>query len=465
MFSIGYHMAMSVMFRWGVLIVGGIAVVVCAFSLWTAGSEQLDLVDPQRNIILIVVDTLRADHVGLYGYEHQETTPNIDRFSQQGRWFESAWSMAPWTIPSVMSLMTSLNPSVHGFNLQGHRFASVVPDLAPSIRTLAEVLQSNGYRTHAVTGGGGVGSIYGFDRGFDSYYEPENLTGDDVESGVARAVEWIESVGDERFFLFFHTYEVHLPNTHNRFESRADPADQAIAAYDSDLAFADQHLNRLFEALENQKRLTGTLVVITADHGENIHDRVLGNHPVDHGHHLHDELLHVPLVFVAPGLIPAGGGLTGPVQLTDVMPTILSLVGVPFAGLSLQGTDLRGWLQDWQPGRANRPVFAGAPLQGPTWHMVRTKDAKFMLTPSTSSGNWWDSVKPDAEALYLLDVDPFERKNVYASQPMVAAGLHGVLRQQLDADFKLRQRFGPVSFSEIDDEKKSQLVELGYIVP
>ncbi len=432
---------------------------------WVTRADPRDQVDPQRNIILILVDTLRADHVGLYGYEERPTTPSIDRFSRRGRWFENAWSTAPWTTPSIMSLMTSLYPAVHGFNLEGHRYASVVPTLSESIRPLAEVLRTNGYRTMAVTGGGGVGSVYGFDRGFDRFFEPDVVTGEDVKSGVDLALHWLKSVESEQFFLFFHTYEVHLPNTHNIFAEGVSTVDQATSAYDSDLAFADQHLGRLFDTLETQGQLNNTLVIITADHGENLHDRILAERPVEHGHHLHDELLSVPLIFVAPGLIPAGEGIPGPVQLTDVMPTILSLAGIDLDGLSLQGTDLRGILQDWAPSLDNRPMFAGAPLQGSSWHSIRTSDAKLMVTPQVNGTNWWNRINQPAEALYLLETDPLERTNVHDSRPEITADLEGILRQQLKANNDRRHELGPVKLVPSENEQMKNLVELGYLEP
>ena len=436
-----------------------------ALGAWVTRGDPRDKVDPRRNVILILVDTLRADHVGLYGYEERSTTPNIDHFGAQGRWFESAWSTAPWTTPSVMSLMTSLFPTVHGFNLEGHRYSSVVPTLSNSIRPLADVLRSNGYTTMAVTGGGGVGSVYGFDRGFDQFFEPETITGEDVERGINLALKWLESVEDQPFFLFFHTYEVHLPNTHGDFPGGGSPAQHARMAYDSDLTFADRHLGRLFDALETRSDLDDMLVVITADHGENLYDRILGERPVEHGHHFHDELLSVPLIFVAPGLIPTDGGIPGSVQLTDVMPTILSLVGIPHQGLRLQGQDLRGQLQGWAVKIDDRAVFAGAPLQGPTWHSIRTQSAKLMVTPPVTGTNWWNHVTQPSRALYILGDDPDENDDVHSAAPAIAAHLEEILQRQLNADACLRQQLGPVKLVPAQKGQHANLVELGYIEP
>ncbi len=421
-------------------------------------ADPRDRIDLHRNVVIILVDTLRADHVGLNGYKERPTTPSIDLMGRRGRWFVGAWATAPWTVPSIMSLMTSMHPDVHGFNLEGHLYASVVPRLSPSIHTLAEVLRSNGYRTLAVTGGGGVGRVYGFDRGFDRFFQPETLTGEDVASGVDLALEWVQSVDTQPFFLFFHTYEVHLPNTHSGFTGGTSASEQAAAAYDSDLVFADRHLGRLFDKLN----LDDTLIIITADHGENLHDRILGERPVEHGHHLHDELLHVPLIFIAPGLIPPLGAIPGQVQPTDVMPTILSLTGINTTGLQLQGKDLRGILQGWSPIPSARPVFAGAPLQGPLWHCVRTPGAKLMVTPHVDGANWWNRINQPAEALYLLGSDPDESNNVLTVEPKVVTGLDAILKRHLATDAALRRNLGPVVLVPVDNDE-SNLEALGYI--
>lgn len=456
---------MAVRDKWVWATGAGAAIVVAGLAVWATLPDPRDRVDTHRNIILVVVDTLRADHLGLYGYETDGVTPNIDRIGRKGRWFESAWATAPWTTPSVMSLMTSTNPIVHGFNIEADRFGVSIPNLSSSIQTLAQVLNSQGYRTLAVSGGGGVRGAYGFDRGFDTYFEPEEIDGEDIEDGVDHALELISSTNDERYFLFLHTYEVHLPNTHALLTGNDLTAGQAIEAYDGDLSFTDHHLGRLFNELERLNQLEDTLLIITSDHGENLHDRPPTDHPVGHGHHLHDELLRVPLVLVAPGLIPATGLIPETAILTDVMPTILSLAGIPSDGLRMQGDDLRGTLQNWTQGGEDRPVISGAPFQGPTWHSIRTDDAKLMITPYVEGRNWWNRIKKPPKSLFLLEADALERNNVYSSQPDLVAELEDLLREQLAADNTFRRDLGPLTFETIDDDVRENLSVLGYIEP
>ncbi len=147
------------------------------------------------------------------------------------------------------------------------------------------------------------------------------------------------------------------------------------------------------------------------------------------------------------------------------MPTILSLVGIPTHGMRLQGRDLRGRLQDWAPSIDNRPVFAEAPLQGSSWHSIRTSDSKLMVTPPVNGTNWWNHLNQPSEALYILREDPFERDNVHGSRPEITAGLEGLLQQQLKVNNDRRQELGPVKLVPSENQQMKNLVELGYLEP
>ncbi|MEX1312319.1 MAG: sulfatase [Candidatus Sulfomarinibacteraceae bacterium] len=437
-------------------------IVILVWCLWTAGCAQpVDRVDPGRDVIVVVIDTLRADFVGVSGRAPHAATPRIDALARRGRWFDRAWSSAPWTPPSVMTLMTSLSPAVHGLDREAERLAEAVPPLPDGATTLAEVFRRAGYRTMAVTAGGGVGSVYGFDRGFERWFEPDDRPESDVEAGVDRALAWLSEPDPRPTFLFFHTYEVHLPNTHPPLPSGNDPAELAAAAYAGDLAVADRHLGRLFEALDRAGRLDRSVVVVTADHGENLHDRVLGGRPVDHGHHLHTELLRVPLIWVAPGLIPADGGVAEPARLLDVLPTLCSLVGIDLDGVPHQGRDLRPVLQGWGSMAPLGEVFASAPMQGPTWGAVRTPEWTYLRSPAVDTDQWWGRVELPPRALYRRSDDPAERTDVEADHPAVSAELERVLSARQTADRELRRRLGGPEAVERDSTEA--LRALGYL--
>ncbi len=423
-----------------------------------------DTVDAGRDVLLIVVDTLRADHVGVYGRAPHPATPEIDRFARQGRWLDPVWASSPWTPPSIMSIMTSLEPAVHGLALDGRRMADAAPAVPPGTATLAEVLRGAGYQTLAVTAGGGVGRGYGFDRGFDRFFEPTPTPPEDVEAGVDLALAWLEEADDRPLLLFFHTYEVHQPNTHAGFEGGGDPAAAAVAAYASDLAFADRHVGRLLEGFDALRGLAGSVVVITSDHGENLHDRELGVRPVDHGHHLHRELLEVPLIVVAPGLVPPDGATAGPAMLLDVMPTVLSLVGVEPKDLPLQGRDLRPLLQGRSTTDRDRDLAAGAPLQGPTWDALRTRDWTLLRAPRVAGDDWWAGVQLPRLALYDRRRDSDERRDVAAEHPEVVVELGRRLDARRRENLELRETLGgssePAGFGA-----REALESLGYLDP
>jgi choline-sulfatase len=428
--------------------------------VWACGADP-DKVEPGRDIVLIVIDTLRADHVGVYGSAPFPATPEIDRLALKGSWFTETWSSAPWTPPSIMSLMTSLEPSVHGLDLEGDQLAEYVPGFPPAGSSMAEVFRANGYRTMAVTAGGGVGEIYGFGRGFDRFYEPSDRPATDVEAGVDLALEWLHEASEIPTFLFFHTYEVHLPNTHEVFAGGQDPASKAIAAYASDLSVADHHLGRLFADLEDSGRLERSVVVVTSDHGENIFDRVLGERPVDHGHHLHAELLRVPLVVVAPGLVPASGAIEEPVRLLDVLPTVCSLVGISLDETPHQGRDLRPVLQGWGSVEPTPEIFSWAPLQGPTWSVVRTREWTYIESPMVASDQWWGDVVVPPTALFDRTADAAEFLNVARSHPEIVEAMASRVAERQGRNAALRSDLGEGEALSVDSA--DALRALGYL--
>ncbi len=434
--------------------------VLLASAICNVSSRSLGTRARPRDVVLIVVDTLRADHVGLYGYD-ADTTPSLDRFGRRGAFFAEAWSNAPWTPPSVMSLLTSLEPGVHGLDVDASQYATRMPTLPAAARTWAEVLRDRGYVTWAVTAGGGVGTRYGFARGFQRFYEPSPTPPEDVRAGVERALAWLaEAPREAPLFLFFHTYEVHGPPTHGQAVAGDDAAAAARRAYDADLAFADGELGRLLAALE--PRLPGAVVVITADHGENLHDRALSAPPVGHGHHLYQELLRVPLIVVAPGLVRAGRRVECAAQLTDVMPTTLALAGVDSRGLTVQGRDLSATLRGEAACPAPIALFAAAPLQGPSWSAVRTPSLTAILAPPVSGEQWWQRVRLPAQSLFDRLRDPAETTDLAADDAARLAPLLRLLQQRRAHNAALRHRLGPTGSAEAHDAAEA-LRALGYL--
>jgi arylsulfatase A-like enzyme len=281
---------------------------------------------PVRNVILVSLDTLRADYVGAYGQE-LPTTPRIDRFAAEGVLFENAYTTYPSTTASHMSMFTGLYPEVHGAYGPTHRVPQAIP-------LLAELLRARGYVTGAVTEDAMLAAVIGFPRGFDSYREfksPESRTEGHAKEVVDSGLAWLEENRGGRFFLFLHTYQVHGPYDppagYDVFTAQPADLPQAHAdarrGYAGDLLYADEQVGRLLAGLAELGEAERTIVVITADHGEE-----LGEHGViGHSWYMNDASLRVPLLIRAPGAIPPGTRVRASASLADITPTLLELIG------------------------------------------------------------------------------------------------------------------------------------------
>jgi arylsulfatase A-like enzyme len=300
------------------------------FPLWADPTIVAPAPRPpaRRNVVLISIDTLRADRLGVYG-SYRPTSPAIDAFAKGATLFEEAWSVWPETSGSHMSIFTSRFPSEHGVT-------SFIQTPPPSMTLLAEHLRSAGYLTRAFTEDGGVWANAGFARGFAAYGERRSLTG--VYGGEAAATfgdatRWLEAHRDRSFFLFVHTYQVHAPYTpprsHRLFfldiPGREGPGFTTNAlAYDQEMRFTDDQVGPFLAAIERAGLGDRTIVVLLSDHGEEF-----GEHGgMGHGRTLYREVLQVPLIVWAPGLAKPERIAT-PASLLDVAPTVLDLLGLP----------------------------------------------------------------------------------------------------------------------------------------
>jgi arylsulfatase A-like enzyme len=342
-----------------------------------------------RNVVLVSLDTLRADHVSAYGYE-RPTSPNLDRLAAEGILFEQAFSHAPHTAQSHMSLFTSLYPGEHGV----HNFQDGPPvRLDDEIPTLAELLQSSGYRTRGVVSGGNISGSLGFDRGFDRYDELNRHPR--LFPAALEALRELAAT-EGPFFLFVHTYQAHDPyvpppefaglfsdpsydgsligtqdelarlsdgeyeGQHRAFWDSFDrerPGDlrQLVAQYDAVIRATDGGLGALLAELEALGLEAETAVVVLSDHGEEF---------AEHGgfvhHQLYQEVLHVPLVLRFPGLA-SGVRVQRRVRLIDVLPTITDYLGIE-APDHTQGESMLPLISDpVSDGASERPLFAQLP--------------------------------------------------------------------------------------------------------
>jgi arylsulfatase A-like enzyme len=314
------------------------------FPVWSDPTIVARAAPSRPNLILISLDTLRADHLGCYGYA-RPTSPTIDELAARSAVFERAYSSFPSTTGSHMTLFTGLYPCAHGLG-------SVTAELAPDIDTLAEVVRAAGYTTAAFTEDGGITAAGGFARGFGTYVENVSIKGKSPRSPSERtfadALAWIERrarVGP--WFVFIHTYEVHEPLAPPEgYRERVVPDGDSspLALYDAEIRYLDDLVAGLLAGLERAGVADDTILVLFSDHGEQF-----GEHGIyGHQNSLYDTLLHVPLILHAPGLAPAGTRVRTPVGLVDVRPTVLDLLGLPPRGQA--------------HGRSLVPLLQGRPL-------------------------------------------------------------------------------------------------------
>ncbi len=291
------------------------------------------------NVILISVDTLRADHLSAYGYP-RVTSPRIDAWARRfAAVFSSAVAQAPWTLPSHSSMLTGLDALRHGVN---HPFRAAPEELV----TLAERLRSAGYFTAGITGGGWLHPGYGLAQGYERYryWRGAGRGDEELESHAPIASRWLGELR-EPFFLFLHTYDVHdfraagrpsLPAS----EDLVEPGESLVHQYDRAVAHMDELLGSVLAGVESRGLRGRTILALTSDHGEDLgEDGIYG-----HGS-LRDQVLLVPLIVEAPGGAGAGRVIQEQVRSVDLAPTLLDLAGVEVPS-DLDGVSLRALLED-----------------------------------------------------------------------------------------------------------------------
>ena len=378
---------------------------------------------------MISVDTLRADHLGCYGYR-KVSTPHLDALARRGTLFSQVDSLVPLTLPSHTSLLSSTYPFVHGIEENGQK----VPG---GVVTLTEVLKARGYSTAAFIGGYVLDARFGLNQGFDLYDSPFHLRPDPgeeppevkrpAEAVLASASQWINTQSGHPFFVFIHLYDAHRPYAHG--------------SYDAEIAYIDDAIGRFQESLATRKLLQDTLIVLTSDHGES-----LGEHGEQtHGYFIYESTLRVPLILRWPraaAQYPAR--VDEPASLLDLAPTVLDFLDIP-APPQFQGHSLIRLLRPHS--RESEPVYAESMyardhLACSSLRSIRVGRYKYIEAP-----------KPE---LYDLATDPGETQNRYESDRPVALDL----KARLQSLYKGEQQ---TARKPVDPEVISRLRSLGYL--
>lgn len=438
--------------------------------------------EPRRpNVVVYLVDTLRADHLGCYGYP-RPVSPRLDAFAAGSVLFETAVAQSPWTRPSVVSIFTGLTPRAHGVN--GQRDA-----LAPDALTLAEVLSAHGYRTAGVVANPNAAGRFGLAQGFDEY---ELLPGH--RNGAPRVTAWAEERlerwqrEDERggeppdedsrrpFFLYLHTVEPHSPYQpaepfRSRFaagvpegplgtrwhlkrlrsgEEAATPevVGHLLDLYDAEVAANDAAFSAVLDLLDARGLADDTVVVFTSDHGEEF----LEHGGFEHGSTFYSEVIEVPLVVRFPGGEHAGRRVAPPVQHTDLPSTLLSYLGLP-ALPRAEGRDLVPWLRGTGPSPqevARAEIHSHLDRHGQVGSAVTAGPWRYVLEESPRPG----------EELYDGRTDPGEQHDLAHERPVRT----GWLRTRSRAHgLAVQERALAPEEGEMDEELTRRLRALGYL--
>ena len=389
------------------LVLLGVLTVVVVFG---SACRSRHAPDPPLNLLVVTLDTTRADALGAYG--GRAITPSLDQLAADGVVFEQASTVAPLTLPAHSSLFTGLFPPRHGVHGNGQNA------LGASSITLAEQLKARGFSTGAFVSSFVLDHQWGLDQGFEVYHDPRIRPGQSpdresirrsADSVVNDALDWMQHVGNDRFFAWLHFYDAHAP--------ARPPAEFAPIGADDDyfaaIGFVDFQLSRILTFLAEHQLLDRTIVVVIGDHGES-----LGEHgEPTHGLFVYEAVVHIPFIIHAPLANMQGRRVSEPVRIVDVMPTVLDLLGQSAAPATdgqtlvplMTGASRASRLDVYSESRYGLDRFGWSPLSA-----LRVGRFKVILAP-----------RPE---LYDLEADPKESVNLYQQRADLAASMTTHLR-------------------------------------
>lgn len=462
--------------------------------------------DRPLNVILISIDTLRPDRMGLFGHRPngRSTTPSVDKLAGEGVSFTNAVSSTSWTLPAHYALLTGVPDRVHG----------VIHDHAPrpeALPMLAEIFKEGGYKTGGFFSGTYLNSFFGFNRGFDIYVGARTMMGADTGQAAKdfraaevvtsqkvseSALRFVRENGSEPFFLFLHYFDVHndyLPPSpydslygppysgwvngkgltsdprYTREMNRAD-LDRLRALYDGEIGWVDTNIGRLFKQIESfaPGLLENTLVVITSDHGEEFFD----HGEICHQNNLYESSVRIPLIMRCPAKIAGGGKTDTPVRIYDIVPTILDYAGLEIPD-SVEGVSLRPAIDSGEI--ESRPALIElAQISRETGYeqhfSLRLGGYKLIVIQERE----WSKERPydltgavisERRELYDLSVDPGEKTDLAMERSEIAERMIGTLRCLLEESERKRAAFQSgrsAGEGAIPEDLKESLRGLGY---
>lgn len=440
---------------------------------------------PERrpNVLVVLFDALRADHVWPYGAERDQT-PTLAKLADRGTVFKNSRAATSWTLTSVTSMFTSMYPTTHGVVTKEHTISQELP-------YLPNIMQDLGYRTLGYSRNGYVANGRGHGRGFDIFHDVyKGKTAEAIEAlptPEARAgIIWdtyvspfLEKDTDKPFFMYFHEIDPHHPyeppppfdtlytnGYHSALSSVNEvmalmiahitdlrPADLKYlnALYRGEVTFMDRFLESILDRFDANGMLENTLVVFVSDHG----DEFMDHGRLSHAHSLYDELLRVPMIFSLKGVVPEGARISRPVELIDLPPTILELVGaeVPPA---MQGESLVPWFESPGTSGLDRPVFGN--LFRPTYRLDSVVHVGWKLIRRM------EETGKLSYQLFDLSSDPEEVVDLWGQRPVVGRCLQQAIEWQLVLNQRQAVKVGTLLKEEdLDEETRKNLEALGYL--
>lgn len=470
--------------------------------------------DAPPNVVLLSVDTLRADRLGAYGHPGR-LTPNMDRLAAEGTLFEQAVSQSPWTLPSFGSLLTSLYPAQHGaFVINGPQGGigqgrwAYRGGLRDDVETMAEMLRRRGYATIALQTNWQASAVHNFDQGFDCFLyselSPHSLweqtvlgrivyhlvtrlrpgpdlpfwTKGPAAAEVYQAFEAFVSGDPGRpFFLWINFMDPHGPyrvrkegdavgraRVVNALAARIEqiPVRALSRAYDGEVRYVDHYIGKVRNLLAQRGMLDNTLIILLADHGEEFDDHGVrvryGEHVITgrgHGHSLYEEMLHVPLILRYPPRIPQGVRIATPVRLIDVLPTVLDLIADSSEGTvnGLEGVSLLPLITGKGTSSEGALAFSSRTYFGFEQQAVRDGRFKLIVHPDTG----------DPPELYDLDEDPEETHNLADLLPQQAERLSEEIARWLERMEPYLRNTTRSPDGPLSREHAERLRALGYL--
>jgi len=444
-------------------------------------------------VLVYLVDTLRRDRLGVYGYD-KPTSPRLDALARECAVFDRAYAPAPWTLPSVVSLLTSQDPLAHGVFTRGQRADA-------RTRSLAESLHGHGWTTAAFVTNPFAGRASGLERGYDRFEAVADQTIDPAD-----VMDWLADPGSQPAFAYVHTTEPHKPyKSPQRFRDRlgdvprrrrqqlnrqvrilhhltnwdfrrqqakgetkndaqqarlrhelAEGAAELSMFYDAEVAWADDNVGRLVDLLRESGAWSSTLFVFVSDHGEEIFE----HGDISHGQSLYAELVRVPMIVCHPDGLGAGRRIDAVVSLLDVMPTVLAHAGLPTTGLA--GHDLTPLLRG--EAAASEPRITSVRLNRHKYSPA-AEARRGSVNVAVTDGRWrgiWN-VQGDTVELYDTATDPHEQQDRATDDPARAAALGSLARQWAAGRWPADLALEASRTEAMDEDTIRRLRAIGYL--